>query len=316
MSTKALSLRSMLDKKVQRLSLDVWNGRVKRPAIDRWLANFSGSVAGDPELERTHALYLLSQFIFVREEELRVLIRALYRQHLRYHLIESIRRRHGDTLDGRFIERSLQDALRKCRFVGIGGASGSGAHLLYFFQKESGVDHDCIMTQRELEILMRGVEGPELSAIERVIFIDDVCASGRQAIVTTTALARALKLRFPKLAIDLAVLFGTARGVLKAESSGLFNTVRCVYELDGTFECFAEASRYAPTSRAAAVDWTITEAICRGYGSRLLRSFPLGYGDAQILLAFSYNTPNNTLPIFWSDRLRWYPLFLRYGKKR
>ena len=28
-----------------------------------------------------------------------------------------------------------------------------------------------------------------------------------------------------------------------------------------------------------------------------------------------YNTPNNTLPIFWSDENSWQPIFQRYNKK-
>jgi len=34
------------------------------------------------------------------------------------------------------------------------------------------------------------------------------------------------------------------------------------------------------------------------------------------LIGFFYNIPNNTLPIFWSDKYGWFPLFKRYESKK
>ena len=41
----------------------------------------------------------------------------------------------------------------------------------------------------------------------------------------------------------------------------------------------------------------------------------LGYGDAEVLVALEYNTPNNSLPIIWVENEDWNPLFKRYEKK-
>jgi hypothetical protein len=38
---------------------------------------------------------------------------------------------------------------------------------------------------------------------------------------------------------------------------------------------------------------------------------PLGYKGAQSLIAFAHSVPNNTIPIIWSDRQGWYPLYPR-----
>jgi hypothetical protein len=58
-------------------------------------------------------------------------------------------------------------------------------------------------------------------------------------------------------------------------------------------------------------------ATCEKYGQHLWAADPLGYKDGQLLLGFSHNTPDNTLPIFWSEghppRL-WEPMFKRYHK--
>ena len=41
---------------------------------------------------------------------------------------------------------------------------------------------------------------------------------------------------------------------------------------------------------------------------------PLGFADGQYLFGLSYNTPDNTLPIFWGKAEGWQPLFTRYHK--
>ena len=44
-----------------------------------------------------------------------------------------------------------------------------------------------------------------------------------------------------------------------------------------------------------------------------MKEFPLGYNHDQQMLGFYYNTPDNTLPIFWCDE-NWISVFLRYNK--
>lgn len=62
---------------------------------------------------------------------------------------------------------------------------------------------------------------------------------------------------------------------------------------------------------------TFTEKICSAHGAVLCPEDPLGYQDGQLLIGFSHNTPDNTLPIFWSDGetgAPWIPVFKRYPK--
>lgn len=40
----------------------------------------------------------------------------------------------------------------------------------------------------------------------------------------------------------------------------------------------------------------------------------LGYEGSEALMAFEYNTPNNSLPIIWAEQNGWCPLFKRYDK--
>jgi hypothetical protein len=41
------------------------------------------------------------------------------------------------------------------------------------------------------------------------------------------------------------------------------------------------------------------------------KNFPLGFENSQALIIFPYNPPNNTLPIIWSNKNNWNPLYPR-----
>lgn len=43
---------------------------------------------------------------------------------------------------------------------------------------------------------------------------------------------------------------------------------------------------------------------------------PLGHNNSQALIIFEHSTPNNTLPIFWSNRNNWFPIFPRFGNDK
>lgn len=63
------------------------------------------------------------------------------------------------------------------------------------------------------------------------------------------------------------------------------------------------------------------KAIADKYTGHVRNSFrdthaiPYGYKNTQALIAFCYGTPNNTLPIIWTDN-KWYPVFPRYRHTR
>jgi hypothetical protein len=56
------------------------------------------------------------------------------------------------------------------------------------------------------------------------------------------------------------------------------------------------------------------KTLAEAYGTELEPSHPLGYGDGQYAFGFYYNTPDNTLPIFWSETAGWFPVMKRYEK--
>ena len=63
--------------KVMVLNERLWENRATRPAVDQWLANFTGACM-PRETERQHALYLLSKFLYFGQDEVRELLRAMF----------------------------------------------------------------------------------------------------------------------------------------------------------------------------------------------------------------------------------------------
>lgn len=52
------------------------------------------------------------------------------------------------------------------------------------------------------------------------------------------------------------------------------------------------------------------------YGVKLHKRTPLGYDGSQSLVSYFHCTPNNTLPIIWSEKEKWNPLFPRFPSIR
>jgi len=50
------------------------------------------------------------------------------------------------------------------------------------------------------------------------------------------------------------------------------------------------------------------------YGNKIDSQIPLGFENGEYAFGFYYNTPDNTLPIFWGTSNGWYPIFERYDK--
>jgi hypothetical protein len=92
--------------------------------------------------------------------------------------------------------------------------------------------------------------------------------------------------------------------------------VDSVFEIDDSFKCLEPGSRIFPPSETI-FDRNKTLAMCQKYGAQLCPAHPLGYKNGQLLIGFSHNTPDNTLPIFWAESKTpspWIPMFKRYHK--
>lgn len=117
--------------------------------------------------------------------------------------------------------------------------------------------------------------------------------------------------------ISYLVLFASTSGLDVIRSLDCFDQVDAVFELDETFKVLGEKSRIF-SGEEGPFDRLRVLRTCEKHGNTLYPSHPLGYKDGQLLISFSHNTPDNTLPIFWGgDQCMtgpWKPVFRRYDK--
>jgi hypothetical protein len=325
-----IQVQEDLKAKIKVLNETLWDNRALNPSIEKWLANFT------TDLEKSHALYLLSKFMYFGAVPMRNLLRALYRDLYRYPIIDSIRRANGNTLDTNLIEANFRAEENNTRFLGVGNPSESGAHLLYFFRQENKLSKRLFAYTDEVLDRSSGTKlrYPE---VKHYVFIDDFCGSGSQATSDTNIKACVSEIRRLSSActISYLMLFATSNGVNNVRNSGLYDRVDAVVELDNTYKCFDANSRIFPQREDFYFKKDFAEEFCYRLGRPLFRSInqkegysgedleklsditALGWGNCQLLLGFFHNTPDNTLPIIWydEDELTWFPIFKRYNKK-
>jgi hypothetical protein len=312
------ALTGSLMAKIKTLNETVWERRATEPAIGDWLDNFArpGSALSD---ERLHALFLLSNFMYFGDREMRGLLKSLYRDLYRYPIIESIRRANGDTIDSNIIDPLFLAERQATRFLGVGNPSESGCHLLYYFRQENNLPKELFIHTHQIftRRAERGTVQLRDTAVGRYIFIDDFCGSGKQGSEYSRDLVEDIKSLKPDAFVAYYVLFATTKGIDRVKRDTKFDAACAVCELDSSFKCFATDSRYF-RNVAPEIDRDFCENMCRSYGQRMVAAdHALGFEDSQLLIGFHHNTPDNTLPIIWYDEpggVAWKPIFRRYPK--
>ena len=302
--------------KIKTLNETVWERRASAPGIKDWLDNFAVTAAS-PMDERQYALYLLSNFMFFGDRQIRALLKSLYRDLYRYPVIEGIRLANGDTLDPSVINPLFEGQLRGTRFLGVGNPSESGCHLLYYFRQENDLPKELFIHTHQIFTRTSGVIQLKNPAITRYVFIDDFCGSGKQGTEYSREIVEEIKRIEPAVRVGYHVLFATSKGIGKVRNETRFDDVKAIYELDDSFKCFASMSRYFQNPLTAA-ERSFCETFCRQYGEKLLDApHALGFDDSQLLIGFHHNVPDNTLPIIWFNQpggYPWKPIFRRYPK--
>jgi DNA integrity scanning protein DisA with diadenylate cyclase activity len=197
------------------------------------------------------------------------------------------------------LHRSLVDEYREqltgAFFIPCGYVASSGAAVSYLYRRANKLQED------------RFISAEDLSAVDDkatlIIFIDDFIGSGDSAIRLWQEIAAPFQKRNgSKLVLACAVGYETAIQSVVNKTS--FHVI-CADIVPDSERPFSSNSKIFPgeTERVQA------EEIVRRYSSRLELRAPFGYADVQGLVSFFFNTPDNTLPIFWSTANGWIPLF-------
>lgn len=333
-----------LKKRILALNERVWEGRMSWPKVEQWLENFTGKVA-DPEQEQLHALYWLSQFMYFGAREIRVMLRAMYRDLYFTPMVQDVRDKIGRSCSDFDLEAAVKDEIKHTCFIGVGNPSESGVHLLYYFRQENKLSKkrfsDAVQIfsrsatpvsyyfpfRSWLQSLIcpshdQGASGPLTlrdPSLRRYIFLDDICGSGDTAIdYSRQVLGDLLKLK-PDAQVAYLSLFATEKGLECVRRNTLFgNDCSAVFELDASYQCLSHDSRYLSLTPDY-IDPDLARRIVREYGELLNPDYACGYKNSELLLGFHHNTPDNTLAIIWWDSpvdsiQPWHPAFKRYPK--
>ncbi|WP_417445462.1 hypothetical protein [Kangiella sp.] len=312
-----------LKTKIVSLNIYAWGNIHHWDEIEDWINNFNNSDIDFTDKHRANLLHLLSHFLYFGSSEMRELLKSLYRDFFQRERIKEIRKENGDTKDLALVSTKYEEVLNLTRFYGIGNPSESGTHLLYYFRQENNISKKLFSHSGEIfdiksysDSTKTEVSLSDLS-IKHYVFLDDFAGSGQQAVRYSNQknLIKNIKTFNPEAVISYFALVATEDGLSKIKSKCDFDFVDAVCILDKSFKCFSKNARQFIVDNKY-IDKELTKDLCESNG-RLLSTKPLGFGDGQILLSFNHNTPNNTLPVFWSsgnENKPWKPIFKRYLK--
>lgn len=303
-------LYDILEEKIKILHDTAWHDKwqCQGDQYHLWLENFE-------EEERVYSMFLLSKFMYFDNENIRELMQRVYEDMYRRPIIYQIRIKNDFTRDEGVIEAEFKKELARTRFLCIGNPSESSAHLLYFFRQENRLERDLFINAHQLYTHTR--EGDSIIAetvvddIDRIVVLDDFCGSGSQATDFDGEFVVHLKKTKPEIIIDYFALFAIEKGLDKIRKLH-YNTANAVFIMDETYKCFSEDSRFFSDKEGDIK--ANCKIICNKYGRKLEPRNPLGYKNGQMLLGFHHNTPNNSLPVFWSEKIMWNPIFKRFIK--
>ena len=299
----------------------VWEDRASRSAIDQWLNNFTGEYTNE-EVEKAHALYLLSKFLYFGKTEIHELLRSMFQDLIRHPLSVNARASLCSKNDFDAVHDKVVSEIESTRFLGLGNPAESGTHILYHFRHINNLPVRNFITSSELFVGGSNDQNPTWidPKITRLVFIDDFCGTGNQAINTgrnQVPFMREIAAR-DKISLEIwyLTLFATTTGIQALKTCGIFDRVETVSELDNTYRIFdVDSQVYADPDNSLEKDQA--EAIAKYYGEKLSMTNPLGFGNSQLLLGFHHNIPNNTIPIMWQDRpeIPWRPIFRRFTRQ-
>jgi ProQ/FINO family len=238
------------------------------------------------------AMRLLSNLVYFSVQDVRETLRQLYRTTL------------PANAKG---ERTV--------FVGLGGAHKSGPHLLFSLQQAI---KDLPSSERSFDIAkaFRTIDSfqPEEIGFDCIVFIDDFIGTGQQSVGFLNEIFSRYP-RFGDRTVYVLSLAGLQEGInqLQAEFTDLRGKIIVARKFRNIDKAFSEQNPLwdSEKDRLEAQHW------CEDIGKQLIcERDALGYKGSEALVAFYFNTPNNTLPLFWAsgkvNSNTWIPLLKRF----
>jgi hypothetical protein len=268
----------------------VWTRKLTRADLDEWLNNFTGE-ALEVDYERHLALWLLTNFVYYNENEVQHLCRVLLREYI-HHRLEA---ENGSTDS---IPKLLEVFRKDTRYHCLGRVGESGGFISYYFRKENSLsNYDFVPFDY--------TTSPE---VKNIVLVDDVTLSGENG-QAKEYIENVQEEHFKDKNIFALTMIASNEAINYLTEYNI--TAIAAVTIDESQKCFHPGSSIFTTLE---IHQESCEKMARHYGQKLDSKHPLGYNNSQYLFGFFYNTPDNCLPIFWSDVDGWKPIVKRYPK--
>ena len=302
---KELPSLSRLKEILRKTISTAWHiNTIHENAINQWLNNFNGSSLYQfknnhneaKKLEQRIALFLLCNFVYYNEQEVKHLMRNMMGKYIHSFFVG----KNKKTIE----EEEIDRLIKVTSFCSLGNQSESSSYMLYLFRQVNDLSKNDFIIKTDCENL---------------VFIDDFSMTGTQAEwYIKDFFKNNPEYKSKNIYILLSISTTEAMDKLK-KINGVNNVIACIV-MNDTSKAFSDSSiifqGYSPELKEQA------KTMCTYYGEKILSNedkkdgaTPLGYGDCGYLLGTYYNTPNNTLPIIWAEENSWNPIFKRYNKK-
>ncbi|WP_439490304.1 phosphoribosyltransferase-like protein [Algoriphagus sp.] len=228
-------------------------------------------------------------------------------------------------------KRLLKDLKRNnpIFITAIGSYGKSGTAMIYYvthvpYYRENSKLFAIIDNSNRLNIKnavnLKKDQTPILSKnlLQQIVIVDDIIGSGDSLIkYIKNELIPVMNSIGLKFSIHILSLIALQEGIENVKSSiPKINLYFYGKVVEKSFEYKSKVFGY-PIKRMK------FKVFCEKYGKGLYNSgrpdnidYPLGHKDSQMLVVFPHSTPNNTIPILWSNKSKWYPLFPRSTDKR
>lgn len=271
-------------------SATVWKNEITEKEIDKWLKNFGGEVLAEDE-ETILALWLLANFVYYNKDEVLHLCKILMREFIHKMLLRAKSTKNE-------IDNDIAEIIVRTRFLPLGEASESGGYILYHFRQINALHISYFIFP----------ETGEPDSIENLVYVDDVTlTAGDNGFAFRTL--KETKLKYQNKRVILLTLIASENAIDELKKIGV--EVITTITLDERNKCFCDKSDLFHTFPEYI---EICKNFARHYGKKLDEKDPMGYMGGEYAFGFFYNTPNNTLPIFWGSNNNWYPIFKRFDK--
>lgn len=245
--------------------------------IDKWLQAF-------PKEEHPFLLELLMQFYYYSEERIKEKVVQLY---------DAFTKRYQGDVKEVIYTKIIKEQGVACSDI-----------LFISFWMQNNIMYSC--AENNILGLLEAEEIPK-----ELVVVDDYSGTGKTFIKTVDRMLQANTL-VQNVNFYFLTLHITQRAIEQIEEYAKNVGINIeIISLDYSDEAFKKNYIYSEIEAEQKKRY-YTE-LC---SKHMIEKFVLGFEDVSSLVAFHYNTPNNTLGIFWQDLIDFTALFPRKEKQR